>query len=207
MEKVRFVCLANSFKEGGRCLAGIVLDENNNPIVDNDNPKWIRPVCKSSYGEIPVHLVDGINILDILEVEVLNYPDLGSYQSENALFEENSLRVTGKYDKNNLNVLHDPRGLIFGNRGKAISEDDIAQHNHSLMFIKPNNFEIYQRTYDDNPTSQIRLIFTYRWYQYDLPVTDPVFLKKYQSNPEFVNNDSKINITISIGISTHQKLV
>jgi hypothetical protein len=31
----RFVCLANSFKEGGRCLAGIELDNNNNPKIEN----------------------------------------------------------------------------------------------------------------------------------------------------------------------------
>jgi hypothetical protein len=37
----RFVCLANSFKEGGRCLAGIELDNNNNPIIENGHPKWI----------------------------------------------------------------------------------------------------------------------------------------------------------------------
>jgi len=38
----RFVCLANSFKEGGRCLAGIVLDNNNKPVIENALPKWIR---------------------------------------------------------------------------------------------------------------------------------------------------------------------
>ena len=36
----RFVCLANSFKEGGRCFAGIELDANNKPLLVNGHPKW-----------------------------------------------------------------------------------------------------------------------------------------------------------------------
>lgn len=53
----RFVCLANSYKEGGMCLAGFELDVNNNPILINNHPKWLRPICKTNHGEIPKHLV------------------------------------------------------------------------------------------------------------------------------------------------------
>lgn len=55
MPKVRFVCLANSFKERGRCVAGIVLDENNNPTNT-----WIRPVSNSLHGELNTQLVEHI---------------------------------------------------------------------------------------------------------------------------------------------------
>ena len=199
MAKVRFVCLANSFKKGGKCVAGIVLDENNNPVYDNGNPKWVRPICNTEYGELPTHLVENIKILDIVEVEVLSYPHWNSYQSENAFFEENSLCVTGKYN-NNLEVLYDSRGLIFGNRGKAIAEDNIYNHRYSLMFVKTTDFEVYQKTYEDSPKVQTRIKFIYCGNQYDLPVTDPVFLKKYQSNPEFLKGCKQIGMTLSIGV-------
>ena len=200
MPKVRFVCLANSFKEGGRCVAGIALDENNNPILENGNPKWVRPICNTTHGEIPIHLVANVNILDIIEIEVLSHPDLNSYQSENVLYEESSFHLIGSYNKNNLNILYASNHLIFGNRGKAISEDDINRHNHSLMFIKTTDFEAYQKTYADNPKPQIRMNFTYCGNQYDFPVTDPVFLKKYQTNPDLVNTYSQIDMTLSIGV-------
>jgi len=93
--------------------------------------KWVRPICDTEHGEIPTHLVTNVKILDIIEIEALSYPDLNSYQSENVLFVEGSFRVTGKYDKNNLNLLYASYHLIFGNRGKAISEDDISRQNHS----------------------------------------------------------------------------
>jgi hypothetical protein len=54
MAKVRFVCLANSFKEGGRCVAGIVLDSNNNP--ENGNVHWIRPVANLLHTVKSLHI-------------------------------------------------------------------------------------------------------------------------------------------------------
>jgi hypothetical protein len=198
MAKVRFVCLANSFKEGGRCVAGIVLDDNNN--LENGIIRWIRPVANTTvHGEIPPHLVNNIKILDIVEVDVINYPNSEGYQSENVLFVEVSMTVLGRYN-NSLDVLCSSNKLIFGNRGKAISEEGIATLNHSLMFIKTSDFEVYQRIYEDNPRPQIRIKFTYNANQYDLPITDPVFLKNYQSNPNFLTAYNQINMTISVGV-------
>ena len=78
------------------------------------------------------------------------------------------------------------------------------------MFVKPTCFEFFQITYDYNPNPKTRLRFTYCRSEYDLPVTDPDFLKKYQSNPNFPNDFSQIYITISIGVvhnNWHNKLV
>ena len=56
----RFVCLANSYKEGGRCIAGIELDENDEPIMVDGHPKWIRPVSESRFGELDNLLVESL---------------------------------------------------------------------------------------------------------------------------------------------------
>ncbi|GHT21223.1 hypothetical protein AGMMS4957_09690 [Bacteroidia bacterium] len=200
MSKVRFVCLANSFKEGGRCLAGVVLDSNNVPIFDNGVIQWIRPISKSFHGKIDAALVENINLLDILEIDVLEYPNLDSYQSENAIFVEDSIQVIGKYDKNSLAAFYDSNNLIFGNKGKAIHPDNIASHKHSLMFIKTTDFEVFQKKYENNPNSKIRLRFTYKENLYDLPVTDPVFLKKYQTNPDFMKDYNQMDLALSIGV-------
>jgi hypothetical protein len=201
MSKIHFVCLANSYKEGGRCIAGIELDDNYEPIFDNGNPKWVRPVCDTTlHGEIPTSLVSNVNILDIIEIEALGYQDLDSYQYENVLFDTKSLDIIGQYDKSDLNTLYDTRHFIFGNSKKALSEVEINEQNHSLMFIKVTVFKVYERIYEDTLKPQIRMKFIYFGMQYDLPVTDPVFLKRYQSNPDFIKAYSHLDMTLSIGI-------
>src|SRR4051794_18591743 len=117
----RLVCLANSFKEGGRCLAGIELDHNNNPKIENGYPKWIRPVCNTTYGEIPTNVVAHLNVLDIIELDLTGYPSRVNYQSENAFFKESSIRIIGRYNSNNLKQLCCHRNLLFINSGKAVS--------------------------------------------------------------------------------------
>lgn len=197
----RFVCLANSYKEGGRCLAGILLDNTNKPISENGRPKWIRPVCNTPHGEVYTNLVLHINILDIIEIEITKYLSQG-YQSENMLFGEDSLRITGKYLISDLNSLCETSPTIFGNKGKAVSEEAIGRLTHSLMLVKVTSFEVAERTYDDTPNkTQIRLVFSHNGNQYDFPVTDPVFLHNYQINSDYIEDVKELFLCLSLGVS------
>ena len=53
-----FVCLANSYKRGGRCIAGIevvISHDDHWKIVKNPDgsPRWIRPIDQTTeYGEV-----------------------------------------------------------------------------------------------------------------------------------------------------------
>jgi hypothetical protein len=197
---IRFVCLANSYKEGGRCLAGIVLDNANKQVKEFGRFKWIRPVCKTEHGEVYTNLVSGIKVLDIVQVEVTEFLNKG-YQSENAYFKESSLKIDGRFSQDNLDSLCSNRMKIFESRGKAISQDRIRFVNYSLMFIKVSRFEVIEKTYDDSPDrTKTRLVFTYNGDQYDLPVTDPVFLHSYQSNPDFAEGFISLYLTLSLGV-------
>ncbi len=62
------------------------------------------------------------------------------------MFRENSIRVLGRFNSTNLNQLCDNRNLIFGNRGKAVSEEKIGELSYSLMLINTNQFEVIERT-------------------------------------------------------------
>lgn len=88
--------MANSFKEGGRCIAGIELDRNNDPIISNGKPIWIRPVHSIGHGQIPNHIAEPFQILDIVEVDIIRLKPDG-YQSENVIFDENSLRCDSNF--------------------------------------------------------------------------------------------------------------
>lgn len=196
----KFICLANSFKEGGRCLAGIELDGNSNPILVDGRPKWIRPVCNTPHGEVPNHIAEPFQILNIIQIDVTGNQPQG-YQSENVTFNEATIRTVGNYNRNELANLCDNRNLIFANRGKAVSQEAITNLNHSLLLVRTNQFEVIEKTYEDTPNKkQQRLVFSYNGNQYDFPITDPLFLHRYQSNPDFMEPYNEAFISVSLGV-------
>jgi hypothetical protein len=196
----KFVCLANSYKEGGRCLAGVQLDNANNPVMINGKPKWIRPICNTLHNEVPTHLAEDIDVFDIVQLDVTSYP-APSYQSENAFFNENTLRVIGQFNRNRISSFCDNRPLIFGNRGKAVPEEKIDGLGYSLMLINTDNFEIIEKVYEDEDRPKTRLVFSYNENSYDLPITDPVFLHDYRLDPDILDDIDELHVTLSLGIN------
>jgi hypothetical protein len=74
------ICLANSWKNGERCIAGI----------DIETSEWIRPVCDAQYpddGRVPrsVRLVEGREpeLLDILEIPLAETGKDFGFECEN----------------------------------------------------------------------------------------------------------------------------
>ena len=110
----KFICLANSFKEGGRCIAGIELDAQNTPVFEKGKPKWIRPVGNTRYGEVPTEIAAPFKLLDIIELDVTESQPQG-YQSENVAFDEKSIRICGSFNQEELLTICDNVSLIFGN--------------------------------------------------------------------------------------------
>lgn len=197
MKKIRLVCLANSFKHKNRCFAGIQLDENNKPYSNN---KWIRPISNNPNGEVSTELVKDINLLDIVEIEVSDFINTNSYQSENVYFNEESIRKIGEFDENNLFSLCDGDPSIFGTAPKAISSDYINNLRKSLMFINIKEFKIIEKYYEGRNYPQVRIGFTYNNNEYDMPITDPHFLQRYQQDPNILNGVDNLYLSLSIGL-------
>lgn len=87
--KKYIICLANSYKNGGRCIAGVEIQKNDDRIniVKNVNgaPKWIRPILGNGNDGVPENLAQSFSMLDLLEIEIVqNAPD--GMHSENAIF-------------------------------------------------------------------------------------------------------------------------
>jgi hypothetical protein len=195
-----FVCLGNSTKVGGRCLAGVEVDSNHRVVKNGSHPKWIRPICNTLHGEIPTDLVANIKLLDIVSIDVTGRTSTG-YQSENALFVTSSIARKGTLSKSSLDEMCESERMIFGNRGKAVPEVSIGSLHRSLMLLKLTAFTAIEREYDDNPGNpQVRLVFTSTNVRYDLPVTDPVFLHSYKLNPQLLDRVNSIYVTISLGV-------
>jgi hypothetical protein len=150
-------------------------------------------------------------LLDIVEIELTGFPSKVSYQSENVFFKDDDLKVVGRIEKDKLDTLCDNRYYLFGNWGKALSVDEAALLDHSLVLINVSKFEVIEKNDIENPEKKkIRLLFTHNETQYDFPVTDPVFLDLYRNNPRILRIVKSLYLCISIGINFngwHYKLV
>ncbi|WP_304296603.1 hypothetical protein [Capnocytophaga leadbetteri] len=189
MKKVRIVCLANSSKLQGRCLAGILLDDNNIPVKPN---MWFRPISNKGHGEIDTALVNNINLLDIIEIEVSDFIDKNNYQSENVYFTDNSIKKIGVLDKKYLDKMIETDSLTFGNRGKAISKDCICFLQKSLMFIKIESYEVTKN-------KKIKISFEYKGTFYkEITITDPSFICNYKQGN--FSNIKPIYLSLSVAM-------
>lgn len=197
--KVYFVCLANSFKEGGKCVAGILLDNSREQGISK-KPVWIRPVTHSHHGEIPALEVGEIELLDIIEVELTEKEQSLPHQTENYYYVTGSMKLKGRLTPSDLNqYLDEEHQLIFGNRGKAVRKEDISKIGYSLSLIYTTDFHAYEKTYHDSIYPQVRGKFTYHQLEHDFPITDPDFLWDRKRNPGKYDAPRPAYLTLSLG--------
>ena len=209
-----FVCLANSYKRGGRCIAGVEIVFDNRggwkPVRNEDGrPRWIRPIAKTTYGEIPNFAAENIEMLSVIKLtDVVACPE--QCHVENVYYscmepcEYNTLR-----ESNIMNQLIDSKHQsIFHNRGRAVSAEMLVGINYSLMLIHPDKASAYR---DDNrEKSKNRMKFTYYGIEYDFPITDPAFLDEFKREPEHYDEIPDVYLALSLGLEFegwHHKLV
>lgn len=208
------ICLANSYKRGGRCVAGIeiVFDANRElkPVCDDDGrPRWIRPIAKTTYGEIPNYVAEDIKLLSVVKLyNVVPCPN--KPHTENVYCSKlEQCKYELPHDVSLINHLFDStHQAIFHNRGRAVSAEMSMGINYSLMLIHAKDACAY---IDENrEKSKNRMSFTYRGADYDFPITDPNFLDKFKKAPEHYANISDVYLTLSLGLEFegwHHKLV
>ncbi len=213
MEKF-FICLANSYKHGGRCIAGIeVVPQSDGSLGivrhDDGRPRWIRPVSMSANGEIPNHLAESFKIFSLVKLtdvepcpDNAHTEDVHCTRMEICPFE---LSPT----KDFLNQLIDTQHqAIFYFRGKSIPTTIIDRLDYSLMLIHPNN--AYAYCDEERENSKYRMKFTYNGSNYDFPITDPVFLEQFKKSPDSYADLDGVYLVLSLGIAFegfHYKLV
>ena len=209
-----FICLANSYKHGGRCIAGIeVVPQADGSLTivrhDDGRPRWIRPVSMSANGEIPNHLAESFKIFSLVKLtEVEPCPDKAHTEDVHC-----SRMEICPFDllptKSFLNQLLDTQHqAVFYYRGKAIPATIIDRLNYSLMLIQPENVSAYCD--EERENSKYRMKFTYFGSNYDFPITDPVFLEQFKKNPEKYADLNGVYLVLSLGIEFegfHFKLV
>lgn len=210
--KKTFICLANSKKHGERCLAGIEVSKGKkgfNIVRVGGEPKWIRPVSNTEFGEVHRDLVRHIRLLDIIEIEMTEAcPD--GYQSENVYFDPTSLQVirTGlTLSAKNLDLLCKTScEQIFDSFSRSIAQKAIVDLDHSLLFLKVEYPKLYYKSFN----RQLRCDFVYQHHEYDLPITDIDFIMRYATNTQLLAQAQHVYLCLSIGVAFegfHYKLI
>ena len=173
MPTVDFICLANSRKMGGHCVAGIKIDGTG----------WIRPVSNFADGELATHqcrLPDGAQPLplDILRVEVTQHRPQ-AHQPENWLVGGTPWELIGKINPEQaytqLQPVLVPGPELLGNQLDRLSQSTIAHGPvaASLAVVEPKKIQ-WRVTTNNRGNKRTRCIFTLAGVVYDLAVTDPL---------------------------------
>lgn len=206
----KIICLANSKKFNERCVAGIEVDEKDNVyniIFTNSKPKWFRPVSKNERGEFPARIAQNIKLLNVIEFDLVE-PCPSGYQAENVFFDEDSVKTASSIELSSVNLdqLTCNSNTLFGNKGKAVHEDDVNFLDHSLVFIKVHRYNVFIKP----ENNQLRMNFDHNSVEYDLPVTDIKFETIYRNNNRILDRIQHLYLTISLAVvhnNWHSKLI
>jgi len=161
------LCLANSKKEGGKCIAGL----------DLASGEWVRPVSSLSHGVLyssDCALEGGAlpKVLDVVSVPVFE-PEPQPHQPENWLIAPKQWKLVERMTLDGARGHLDPlcvRGpeLLRG-RSDRISYDDIERTplSESLALI-----HVDRPTFEFNPWNVFRARFVHGNQHYDLGFTE-----------------------------------
>ncbi len=177
------VCLANSRKYAGCCIAG-------KEFTQGTAGDWVRPVSSSETGELDPNCAvmrgwGPPKLLDIFEISVICHDPKGC-QTENYRVSGHPWKKVGTFSKERLHRLCDSPDTLWINGWQSLTgiNDRIPVNfadetlGSSLCMIKPENLSII---IEEGPRKlkRVRAEFTYRSILYRWVVTDPVIERRY----------------------------
>ena len=204
----RIICLANSKKFKGRCLAGKL-------YTHGKIGGWIRPVSNRPDDSLnklerQVGKDSEPQLLDILEFGIKKSMASG-HQVENWLINPNRLMVrTGRIEPTELikaidkpiNLWHTGTSSKTNGKNDLVPENRIADSSCSLYLIKIEKLQIQVITNNYGYESrQVRGEFTYVGAEYNLVITDPVIESEYKAKPDGFYDIRNLLLTISLAES------
>lgn len=202
-----FVCLANSRKHSGRCLAGKAQNHEGTWI-------WVRPVGTSVSREITEQDRQYANgnraaVLDVINIAIQHRDD-HQFQAENILIDPGQHWVhTSSRTTADLRELEDHPATLWENGHSSTSgvndrvpESILITQRQTLFLIRPETvrFSVGAEgiAFNDNRRS-VRAHFCYRGVNYALKVTDPAVEQYYLSQNDGTYENQNVSFfTISL---------
>ena len=203
----RIVCLANSRKLSGRCIAG-------KEWQDNRPGKWIRPVSARDSEEISEYerqYEDGSDprVLDIMAVPLLSHRPR-DHQQENWLIDAECCWVKqGVLSWDDLGKLVDSVAPLWndGHRTNSGCNDKVplasaTSLDNSLRLIHVDRVQVSVFKPGEafgNPRRRVQAQFSYAERRYALWITDPFYERLYLAKTDGVYEIGENLLTISLG--------
>lgn len=183
------ICLANSRKPGGRCVAGKVTQ-------NSKFGAWVRPVSARSGGELS-HLDRQFNggaepaLLDVIEIAMLGKAP-HAYQPENHTIDDTRYwrRVRGAtfnearsaVDRRQQDLWGTSFGSSYNGTNDRVPVANAASFNYSLRLVEVTDLRIHvsaEGAAFGNMTRKLRGHFTYSQQPYALSITCPLVEAQY----------------------------
>ena len=202
----KFMCLANSRKLNGACVAGKILD-------GTKVGGWIRPVSDSATGELTDRdrrYSDGIDpkLFDVVELQLLR-PQVHPYQSENHVIDKKMYWArVGRASAAQVKTAIDKfSGALWENQSSStdgLNDRVLEKHvtGGSLRLIEVHDLKIkvaIEGAAFGNPRKRVRADFTHNGSRYWLAVTDPVVEAKYLAGEIGTFEVGKALLCVSLG--------
>ena len=185
MCKKTIVCLANSYREGGRCIAGLEI------LRDWRIGEWIRPIANQNRKSINVTEMtcsDGtrVNVLDVVEIPFSQHMPSGHHTEDHIIAPGIKWVKKGKMSSQEARQLAAPLQpplWVDGNSSTHGLNDRVSRAcligiSSSLKFIHLDRLILHSLMEDQKdapPKRAIRAIFSHGSAEYKLKLTDPKY--------------------------------
>jgi len=174
---VDLLCLANSYKQSRRCVAGL----------RTDGSGWVRPVSNREHGELEYHQYrypdkSEPRVLDVIRVG-LSAPRPLAHQPENWLIDETMWQPVERPASAKcapvLVAAISRDALLLGTPGGRVTADQIAKHPTapSLALVQPTDIRWHNLPPMPDGKRRPRVAFRLGAAHYDLPLTDPAYTR------------------------------
>jgi len=181
----RIICLANSFKRGGRCVAGIDLETN----------KWVRPIGQGYEGAIgSERLIDGTEpkLLDILDIPIGgNADDLGC-QPENRILQPGPWRKVGEIKENDVRQYIEETDRLLHNFDKNVPLSEFESNIQKTEWKSLQLIHVTNARFSKNSWDKTECNLFYSGHRYSLKATCPEAEQYIGSKADYV-------LTVSLG--------
>lgn len=187
----RLVCLANSERPGGRCIAGIDLESGD----------WIRPVPRDSDA-VPDSrcFIEGrfLAVLDVIEMDLVRPKDVPRYQRENRTVKNWNWSIHGRFRRADLLQYCDATSPILHSADDRVSPEVLNQLSpeqwKSLQLVRPRALQ-FERDYWDERRWRARFRDAPD-NEYYLKVTDPAVTRRLEGG-ETVSRESILTVSMA----------
>lgn len=207
----RIICLANSRKRGGRCVAG-------KERLNDGQLAWVRPVSGRPDEEVPeqeYRYADGTcpQVLDVIDVPLQGVHPSG-FQSENWLLQPGQrwVHVRRAEWRHLARLADDPPGLWENGSSSSDGLDDrvavadTAQLHCSLFLLHVDDLALcvsVPKNVFGGLEPRVQAGFSWRGKDYRLRVTDPAIEATYLLRPDGTYPIGECYATVSLGMPYH----